>query len=127
MSTPPRRNTARGKREGELHLRVESGTPSVAASEWASALYVAAGSDPYALVERGVADAARLSGGARPLSQKVLPPSLDVFGWCTWDAFYSKVSARGIRDGLEGFRAGGIMPRSLIIDDGWQRPLFGVV
>lgn len=45
----------------------------------------------------GVAAAARLSGGAAPLSTKKLPPSLDVFGWCTWDAFYSSVSAKGIQ------------------------------
>jgi raffinose synthase len=44
-----------------------------------------------------VAAAAALSGGAAPLSAKQLPPSLDVFGWCTWDAFYSSVSARGIQ------------------------------
>lgn len=32
-------------------------------------------------------------------SAKVLPPSLDLFGWCTWDAFYSSVSAQGIQVG----------------------------
>ena len=36
-----------------------------------------------------------LAGGARPLREKQLPGLLDVFGWCTWDAFYSRVSARG--------------------------------
>ena len=35
------------------------------------------------------------AGGARPLREKPLPGLLDVFGWCTWDAFYSRVSARG--------------------------------
>ena len=37
------------------------------------------------------------AGGARPLWEKPLPGLLDVFGWCTWDAFYSRVSARGER------------------------------
>jgi raffinose synthase len=68
----------------------------------------------------GVTAAARLSGGALPLSAKQLPPSLDVFGWCTWDAFYSTVSAKGIHDGLQSLNQGGIRPRTLIIDDGWQ-------
>ena len=68
----------------------------------------------------GVTAAARLSGGALPLSQKQLPPSLDVFGWCTWDAFYSTVSAKGIQEGLRSLDQGGIRPRTLIIDDGWQ-------
>lgn len=35
------------------------------------------------------------AGGARPLREKTVPGLLDVFGWCTWDAFYSRVSARG--------------------------------
>jgi len=106
--------------EGDLVMRVESGDERVRAPEWRHVLYCAAGSDPFALVERGVAAAARLSGGARPLSTKTLPPSLDVFGWCTWDAFYSTVSARGIQEGLASLRTGGINPRFLIIDDGWQ-------
>ena len=42
-----------------------------------------------------MAAAAALSGGARPLREKRLPPNLDVFGWCSWDAFYSAVSASG--------------------------------
>lgn len=77
----------------------------------ASALYIAAGWDPYELIEVGVTEAARMSGGARPRRDKALPPSLDVFGWCTWDAFYSTVSARGIQDGLRSLAEG--EPRAL--------------
>lgn len=46
-------------------------------------LFVAAGCDPFELVERGVAAAARLSGGAGRSADKEAPPSLDLFGWCT--------------------------------------------
>lgn len=49
-----------------------------------------------------------------------MPPSLDGFGWCTWDAFYSTVSARGLAEGLAALEAGGVSPQLLIIDDGWQ-------
>jgi len=45
----------------------------------------------------GVQAAARMSGGAAPRATKLLPPSIDMFGWCTWDAFYSTVSAKGIQ------------------------------
>jgi hypothetical protein len=51
----------------------------------AGALYVCAGRDPFELVERGVAAAAKLSGGARPSREKEVPPSLDLFGWCAHD------------------------------------------
>jgi raffinose synthase len=52
-------------------------------------------------MEEAVTAAAALSGGGRPRSVKHLPPSLDVFGWCTWDAFYSRVSARGLPSPLK--------------------------
>ena len=78
-----------------LKLRIESGDAAVSASHWEDAVYVAAGHDPFELAERAVCQAAALSGGARPRREKIMPPTLDVFGWCTWDAFYSRVSARG--------------------------------
>ena len=76
-------------------LRIESGDQSVQGSRWGQAVHISAGWDPFDLVDRAVAAAAFLSGGAKPRAEKRLPPSLDVFGWCTWDAFYSKISGRG--------------------------------
>ena len=60
-----------------------------------NALYLAAGTDPYELVDKAVAAAAKLSGTSKARQDKALPEVVDVFGWCTWDAYYSKVSARG--------------------------------
>ena len=51
-------------------------------------------------------------------AQKQVPKSLDVFGWCTWDAFYFRVSAKGIMDGLRSLKDGGVSPKLLVIDDG---------
>ncbi|KAL8458008.1 hypothetical protein ACS0TY_035762 [Phlomoides rotata] len=48
------------------------------------------------------------------------PAHLDWFGWCTWDAFYTEVSPSGIKEGLQSFKEGGVSPKFLIIDDGWQ-------
>ena len=128
-------------------MRIESGDEGVVAARWDSALLIAAGWDPYALVDAAVAEAARLSGDHRarvhalrlltgtfcpgmhnmhvagtcfgrlacklrltlklrlgfylgagstkPRGAKTLPKFVDVFGWCTWDAFYSRVSAEG--------------------------------
>jgi raffinose synthase len=30
-----------------------------------------------------------------------MPGIPDVFGWCTWDAFYQEVNPQGIKDGLK--------------------------
>ena len=37
-----------------------------------------------------------LAGTAKPRSEKKTPEFMKSFGWCTWDAFYSQVSAQGI-------------------------------
>lgn len=58
--------------DGKLCLRIESGTADVVADSWRSALLVAAGSEPYELVNRAVAAAARLSGNA-PQQLLLLP------------------------------------------------------
>ena len=41
---------------------------------------------------------------------QAVPPSADVFGWCTWDAFYSRVSAAGVLQGVASLAAGGAPP-----------------
>lgn len=76
---------------------MESGDPTVLGSRWDNSLYIAAGKDPFILIEKAVAAAAQLSGGAQQRQDKRQPDSLNWFGWCTWDAYYSKVSARGNR------------------------------
>uniref|UniRef100_A0A061S594 galactinol--sucrose galactosyltransferase n=1 Tax=Tetraselmis sp. GSL018 TaxID=582737 RepID=A0A061S594_9CHLO len=103
-----------------LTIRIESGDSSTRAKSWAACLLVAASWDPFELVQHSVASAAALSGGGKPLSAKQLPPSLDVFGWCTWDAFYSKISAKGLHEGVRSLCDGGVPPKLVILDDGWQ-------
>ena len=40
-------------------------------------------------------DLGALVGTAKPRSAKQFPEFMKSFGWCTWDAFYSQVSAQG--------------------------------
>lgn len=53
-------------------------------------------------------------------SEKETPAFLNDFGWCTWDSFYDQVRSEDIPRGLESFRKGGIVPKLVILDDGWQ-------
>lgn len=107
MFKEPGRAPSIKRRATHSHTRTRTAVPEVwliiffpAIALWSSAalaaaLLVAASWDPYALMEEAVTAAAALSGGGRPRTMKELPASLDAFGWCTWDAFYSRVSARG--------------------------------
>jgi len=117
---PPNKEQ-KGNSADHLFLRLESHNEDVTASHFKDTVLVQASWDLYDLVDEAVALAASLSGGSRPLREKQLPESLNVFGWCTWDAFYSKVSAKGIREGLTSLNNGGVPPRLLVIDDGWQQ------
>lgn len=108
-------------RANDITLHIDSGNHTVTSNRWETILLIAAGTNPYDLVDAAVTKAASLSGPARPRWDKQRPDALNWFGWCTWDAFYSHVSACGVKQGLETLNAGGVPPRNLIIDDGWQR------
>jgi raffinose synthase len=83
------------------------------------ALFIAAGSDPYELLEKSARAVQELYGLPHRLERQV-PDFADQFGWCTWDAFYKEVTPEKIRQGLQDFTEGGVSPGLLIIDDGWQ-------
>ena len=97
----------------------ESGDAAVT-STGMRALYVAVGSDPFQLVKEGLANVAEATGTFDVLDNKKIPSSVDDFGWCTWDAFYSKVDPAGILEGVQALREAGVPPRKVILDDGWQ-------
>lgn len=83
-------------------------------------MYVAAGRDPYELVEQSAKVVSDRLGTGRLRREKTLPDFVDQFGWCTWDAFYHAVSAAKVLEGLRSFHRGGVTPRFVILDDGWQ-------
>src|SRR5882724_5137640 len=101
-----------------LKIVAETGDPQVPTNQ-GPALYFAAGKEPFALLDR----AARAVQGHFSLPHRVeraVPDFVDQFGWCTWDAFYKEVSPEKIAAGLDSFARGGVSPKLLIIDDGWQ-------
>jgi len=48
------------------------------------------------------------------------PSFVDFLGWCTWDSFYTDLSAARVLQGLESFKKTNVRPGFLILDDGWQ-------
>ena len=86
-----------------------------------AALVLACSDSPFRAVEAAMAVASEaMNGTFRLRTQKVAPPVVDVFGWCTWDAFYHAVTPAGVEAGVAALADGGIPPRFVIIDDGWQ-------
>lgn len=104
---------------GELQIVAESGDASLVTSAVTGA-FIAEGADPHELMPRAAEAVAARLGGGRLRRDKPLPAFADRFGWCTWDAFYQDVTAEKVREGLESFKAIGVQPRVVILDDGWQ-------
>ena len=89
------------------------GIDNVAILSWAS--------NPYDASKKAIKMASLvLKESFKPREEKVTPPVADVFGWCTWDAFYEKVSPKRIGRGLTSLQNGNSPPKFVIIDDGWQ-------
>ncbi|KAJ4832878.1 flavodoxin-like fold protein [Turnera subulata] len=114
------RAVLQGNERNELEICLESGDPTVDKSEGRRLVFVAAGADPFDLIGNAVKT---VEGHLQTFShreRKRIPDMLNWFGWCTWDAFYTDVTAEGVKRGLESFKNGGISPKFVIIDDGWQ-------
>lgn len=84
-------------------------------------VYMHAGTNPFEVINQAVKAVEKHMQTFHHREKKRLPSFLDMFGWCTWDAFYTDVTAEGVEEGLKSLSEGGTPPRFLIIDDGWQQ------
>nr|CAB3497751.1 unnamed protein product [Digitaria exilis]CAB3504028.1 unnamed protein product [Digitaria exilis] len=84
-------------------------------------VYVHAGTNPFDTITQAVKVVESHMQTFHHRDKKKLPSFVDWFGWCTWDAFYTDVTAEGVKQGLQSLAEGGTPPRFLIIDDGWQQ------
>jgi raffinose synthase len=97
----------------------DTGDPTLLGST-ALLAYVARGTELHELVRRAAEEVAHRLGTVRLRRDAQPPDFVEQFGWCTWDAFYRDVTRDRVKEGLESFRAGGVSPRLVILDDGWQ-------
>lgn len=103
-----------------LILVGETGDSTVS-TNGGNALFVFTGEDPYSLISDAASTVKRhYRTGQESARSRLSPDFLDLFGWCTWDAFYHTVDPDKIRQGLASFAEIGIEPRFLVLDDGWQ-------
>ncbi|KAK6937255.1 Glycosyl hydrolases 36 [Dillenia turbinata] len=106
--------------DGQIMICAESGSTHVKASSFDAIAYVHVSNNPYNLMKEAYSALRVHLNTFRLLEEKTVPPLVNKFGWCTWDAFYLTVEPVGVCHGLNDFVEGGVMPRFLIIDDGWQ-------
>ncbi|PRQ45174.1 putative galactinol--raffinose galactosyltransferase [Rosa chinensis] len=106
--------------DDHVMICAESGSSQVKASNFDAIAYVNASDNPYNLMKEAYSAVRVHLNSFRLLEEKTVPNLVNKFGWCTWDAFYLNVEPVGVWHGLNEFIEGGVSPRFLIIDDGWQ-------
>ncbi|KAL6562475.1 flavodoxin-like fold protein [Orobanche gracilis] len=114
------RAVLQGNANNELEICLESGDPAVQEFDGSHLVFVAAGSDPFDVITNAVKTVEGHLQTFAHRDRKKMPDMLNWFGWCTWDAFYTNVTAEGVKQALESLGKGGIPPKFVIIDDGWQ-------
>ncbi|KAL7134148.1 hypothetical protein ABFS83_11G007700 [Erythranthe nasuta] len=115
------RAVLQGNERNELEICLESGDNSVETNQGNYLVYMHAGTNPFEVINQAVKAVEKHLQTFQHREKKKLPSFVDWFGWCTWDAFYTDVTAEGIEQGLQSLSEGGTPPRFLIIDDGWQQ------
>ncbi|XP_037404532.1 probable galactinol--sucrose galactosyltransferase 2 [Triticum dicoccoides] len=115
------RTVLQGNDQDQLQICIESGDKAVQTEQGMNSLYIHAGTNPFDTITQAVKAVEKHMQTFHHREKKKLPSFVDWFGWCTWDAFYTDVTADGVKQGLRSLAEGGVPPRFLIIDDGWQQ------
>ncbi|KAK6127356.1 hypothetical protein DH2020_038899 [Rehmannia glutinosa] len=115
------RAVLQGNEKNELEICLESGDNAVETNQGNYLVYMHAGTNPFEVINQAVKAVEKHLQTFQHREKKKLPSFIDWFGWCTWDAFYTDVTAEGVEEGLKSLSEGGTPPRFLIIDDGWQQ------
>ncbi|XP_075491159.1 LOW QUALITY PROTEIN: putative galactinol--sucrose galactosyltransferase 2 [Primulina tabacum] len=115
------RAVLQGNEKNELEICLESGDNAVETNQGLHLVYMHAGTNPFEVINQAVKAVEKYLQTFQHREKKKLPSFLDWLGWCTWDAFYTDVTAEGVEEGLNSLSQGGTPPRFLIIDDGWQQ------
>nr|XP_034920266.1 probable galactinol--sucrose galactosyltransferase 2 isoform X1 [Populus alba]XP_034920267.1 probable galactinol--sucrose galactosyltransferase 2 isoform X1 [Populus alba] len=115
------RAVLQGNDRNEMEICLESGDSAVETNQGLHLVYMHAGTNPFEVINQAVKAVEKHLQTFLHREKKRMPSFLDWFGWCTWDAFYTDVTAEGVEEGLKSLSEGGTPPRFLIIDDGWQQ------
>eukprot|EP00262_Sarcandra_glabra_P016005 TRINITY_DN5066_c0_g1_i1.p1 TRINITY_DN5066_c0_g1~~TRINITY_DN5066_c0_g1_i1.p1 ORF type:complete len:776 (-),score=86.54 TRINITY_DN5066_c0_g1_i1:238-2565(-) len=115
------RAVLQGNERNEIEICLESGDVAVQTKQGLYMVYMHAGTNPFEVISQAVKAVEKHMQTFLHREKKKLPSFVDWFGWCTWDAFYTDVTAEGVEEGLKSLSEGGAPPRFIIIDDGWQQ------
>ncbi len=76
--------------------------------------------DPFLACENAARLGLEMAGCGKARAYKRYPQVFEKLGFCTWDAFYHQVDAKGIDQKLEELQNKGLPLGWVLIDDGWS-------
>ncbi|XP_058072563.1 probable galactinol--sucrose galactosyltransferase 2 isoform X2 [Magnolia sinica] len=97
------RAALQGNERNEIEICLESGDAAVQTNQGMYLVYIHAGTNPFEVITQAVKAVEKHLQTFLHLEKKKLPSFVDWFGWCTWDAFYTDVTAEGVDEGLKRF------------------------
>lgn len=112
------RCSLQGDGTGQMWGRAESGDSNTT-TNCLTALYLETRRDPYALEHSAAVQNWQKCHPGQALTAPQMPEFAHYFGWCSWNAFYGRVSQAGIFQAIAGLRAGGAPPGFVVVDNGW--------
>lgn len=108
-----------GGNSGGLELIAETGDTLTLVDKFLG-LYLLSGSNPQAMIKQATAEIQQQLKTFKLRSEKSEPWFADYFGWCTWNALYTKLSSDTLIYAAQKFKENRIPVKYMIIDDGWQ-------
>ncbi|KAJ4964438.1 hypothetical protein NE237_024377 [Protea cynaroides] len=97
------RAALQGNSNNELEICLESEDPAVDWFKGSHLVFMAVGPDPFDVITDAVKAIEKHLQTFSHRENKKIPDMINWFGWCTWDAFYTDVTAEGVKQGLESF------------------------
>tara|TARA_B110000091_G_scaffold192600_1_gene217142 strand:- start:413 stop:2500 length:2088 start_codon:yes stop_codon:yes gene_type:complete len=108
-----------GTKEGELQLIAETGDRLTKVNQFLG-LYLLSGSNPQQMIKKASAEIQHELKTFKLRNEKADPWFADYFGWCTWNALSTKLSADALMYAVDNFKQKEIPVKYMIIDAGWQ-------
>ncbi|MBQ9481715.1 MAG: hypothetical protein IJU84_06100 [Clostridia bacterium] len=104
---------------GKVFVRAETGDGGTPLGTF-RCVYVISGEDPYECVRTAYEELRRELGTFTLKKDKKTPYFADLFGYCTYNAYYDDIGHDVIVGAAEKFKDNGVTLGFLIVDAGWQ-------
>ncbi len=107
-------------KDNKLILIAETGS-TIETGDIVCGAYVCCSNDPILAIKHAMNEIKQKLGTFKLREEKATPEFVDYFGFCTYNAFYREYTHDKIISLLENYSNNDVIPKFILIDDGWQQ------